>query len=102
MEKRLAPVGGGVRGSAHKIVEMANSAGLISENLLGREPERLTIAERRLMAGQWIALEVYTPDTLPLRRIEAVGGSVAACMAQLAQRGLDPRKFEFSVLRSDV
>jgi len=45
-----------------------------------------------------IALEIYSPATLPLRRIEAIGDSVAHCVSQLRARGLDPENFEFSRL----
>lgn len=65
---------------------------------VGREPERFTIDERKALAGKWMALEVYTPATLPLRRIQAVGSTPAECIAQLVARGLDPRNFEFSVI----
>jgi len=68
--------------------------------ILGRAPEQLTPDERRKLAGRWIALEFYTPETLPLKRIEAIGTSVADCIGQLQQRGLDPRNFEFSVLNN--
>jgi hypothetical protein len=63
--------------------------------IIGRSPERLTLEERREIAGQWIALEVYTPETVPLKRIEALGSSVTECIRQLQQRGLNPREFEF-------
>jgi hypothetical protein len=62
---------------------------------LGRSPEQLTIRERRRLAGQSAALEIYTPKTLPFRRIEAIGHSAEECMAALRSRGLDPRRFEF-------
>jgi hypothetical protein len=63
--------------------------------IIGRSPERLTLEERRDIAGKWIALEVYTPETVPLKRIEALGSSVVECIRQLQQRGLNPREFEF-------
>lgn len=66
--------------------------------VIGRSPDRLTIAERRALAGRYIALEVYTPEALPLRRIEAIGGSVAECVRQLRERGLDPTRFEYTML----
>ena len=66
--------------------------------MIGRAPERLSLVERAALAGKWIALEVYTPETLPLKRIEAIGGSVSDCVTQLQQRGLDPRVFEFVVM----
>jgi len=61
--------------------------------------DRLSLSERELLAGKWIALEVYTPATLPLRRIEALGDSAEACMRQLDERGRDPRQFEFVLLK---
>jgi hypothetical protein len=63
--------------------------------VIGRAPERLTLEERSRLAGRWLAFEVYTPQTQPLKRIEAVGHDVAACVEQLEKRGLDPRDFEF-------
>jgi hypothetical protein len=69
-----------------------------SSTMIGRAPERLSIEERGALAGKWIALEVYTPATLPLKRIEAIGVSVVDCVAQLQERGLDPREFEFTMM----
>ncbi|GIU76221.1 MAG: hypothetical protein KatS3mg004_3308 [Bryobacteraceae bacterium] len=63
--------------------------------LIGRAPERLTLEERGRLAGHWVAFEVYTPQTQPLKRIEAVGRDVVSCIEQLEKRGLDPRNFEF-------
>lgn len=65
---------------------------------IGRAPERLTLEERLALTGKFIALEIYSPDTLPLRRIEAIGDSVDECLRELVQRGLDPAQFEFSML----
>jgi hypothetical protein len=69
------------------------------ESILGRAPEELTLPERSALVGSWIAMEIYTPKTLPLRRIEAVGDSVDECIALLRRRGLDPAKFEFTILK---
>jgi hypothetical protein len=33
-----------------------------------------------------------------LRRIEAIGDSIDACIRMLRERGLDPRRFEYSPL----
>lgn len=63
--------------------------------MIGRAPERLSIEERGALTGRWVALEVYTPVTLPLKRIQAIGASVVDCVTQLQERGLDPRVFEF-------
>jgi hypothetical protein len=65
---------------------------------LGRNPDRLTLTERRALVGKYIALEVYSPETIPLRRIEAIGDSVAECLRILESRGLDARLFEFTRL----
>ncbi len=61
---------------------------------IGRAPERLTLEERIALTGKFIALEVYTPEALPLRRID----SIEDCARQLTQRGHDPLRFEFSRL----
>jgi hypothetical protein len=66
--------------------------------LIGRSPDQLTLAERTALAATYIALEIYTPARLPLRRIEAAGDSVAECVRQLQARGLDPAAFEFRML----
>jgi hypothetical protein len=67
--------------------------------LLGRHPDTLSIEERRQYAGKWIALEIYSPATLPLREIAAVGEDPADCAAQLQERGLDPATFEYSLIK---
>jgi hypothetical protein len=67
--------------------------------LVGRHPDTLSIAERRDFAGKWIALEIYSPDTLPLREIAAIGDSAADCAAQLHTRGLDPSNFEYTLIK---
>jgi len=69
------------------------------KSLVGREPERLTLAEHDALVGKWIAIEIYDPQRLPLRRIAAVGASVAECVADLRARGLDPERFEFILMR---
>jgi hypothetical protein len=69
-----------------------------AERALGRSPDRLSVEERLELTGKYIALEIYTPDALPLRRIEAIGDSVAECVRMLNARGLDPLRFEFSRL----
>lgn len=68
------------------------------ERAIGRSPERLTLEERIQLAGQYIALEIYSPETLPLRRVEAIGDSIEECVRTLKSRGLDPMHFEYSRL----
>ena len=65
---------------------------------IGRSPDRLSLDERRALTGKYIAMEIYTPEDLPLLRIEAIGDSVPECARQLAGRGLDPMRFEFTRL----
>jgi hypothetical protein len=65
---------------------------------IGRSPERLTLAERTALAGKYVAFEIYTPENLAFRRIEAIGESVEQCVMMLKSRGLDPKKFEFTRL----
>jgi hypothetical protein len=68
--------------------------------LVGLYPERLSIEQLMALAGYVVALELYTPETVPLRRIEAIGETAEECMAELAARGLDPRNFEYSMLKT--
>jgi len=72
----------------------------IDAKAIGRAPETLSLDERLALAGKYIALEIYSPETLPFRRIEAIGDSVEACVRLLQSRGLDPMRFEFSRLRA--
>jgi hypothetical protein len=66
--------------------------------LIGKSPDELSLPQRRALAGKWIALEVYTPLTLPLRVMEAIGDTAADCMRQIKDRGLDPRNYEYTPL----
>jgi hypothetical protein len=77
---------------------MTASAAKDPQQAIGRSPDRLSLDERRALIGKYIALEIYTPEELPLRRIEAIGNGVAECARQLTARGLDPMRFEFSRL----
>jgi len=63
--------------------------------IIGRSPDRLTLPERFALAGKYIALELYTPETIPLRRIEAIGDSTEDCVRGLQARSLNPAHFEF-------
>ena len=63
--------------------------------LIGKSPDELSLAERRAITGKWIALEIYSPLTLPLRVMEAIGDSAAGCMRQIKDRGLDPKNYEY-------
>lgn len=68
--------------------------------LMGRSPERLSIAELTALAGKVVAIEVYTPETTPIRTIQAIGDSAEDCMRQLSARGDDPRRYEYSMLKA--
>lgn len=84
--------------SAVKYGSMTATAAKDPKRAIGHAPEDLTLEERLALSGKIIALEIYTPDTLPLRRIEAIGDSVGDCVGQLRARGLDPLHFEFTRL----
>ena len=77
---------------------MTVSAAKDPKRAIGHAPEDLNLDQRKALTGKFIALEVYSPATLPLRRIEAIGDSAAECIEQLRARGLDPANFEFSRL----
>ena len=72
---------------------------LQADTLIGRAPEDLSIEEHLAVAGQWVALEVYTPASLPQRRIQALGATAAECVRHLRRRGLDSSQFEFVLMR---
>jgi hypothetical protein len=77
---------------------MPSSAAKDPQRAIGRAPERLNLDERLALTGKYVALEIYTPEALPLRRIEAIGDTVQECVRQLVVRGLDPMQFEFTRL----
>lgn len=70
-----------------------------TSRVIGRAPDQLTLPERAALVGRWVALELYPPRTLPLKRIEAVGADPSECAAELQKRGLNPRDFEFVLWR---
>jgi len=74
---------------------MLTESELKPEKLIGRAPDRLTLAEREALVGRYIAMEIYTPENLALQTIEAVGDTVQDCVAMLRQRGRDPLAHEF-------
>jgi len=69
-----------------------------SDRALGRSPDELSLDERVHLTGKYIAMEMYTPQALPMRRIEAIGDSLGECVRMLKARGLDSALFEFSRL----
>ena len=78
---------------------MALTRAIDPRKILGRAPERLTLEEMHALSAKFIALEIYSPDTTPARRIEALGDTVDDCVRELSARGLDPRRFEFTRLK---
>ena len=77
---------------------MVASAAKDPRAAIGRSPDSLTLEERLALTGKFVALEIYSPETIPLRRIEAIGDSADQCLRMLRERGLDPVHFEFSRL----
>ena len=73
----------------------AESAGKDLQKFVGQSFDGLRLADRWSLSGYWIATELYSPQRLPLRIIQAVGESARDCIDQLRQRGLDPARFEF-------
>lgn len=72
----------------------------LDAKVIGRAPERLTPAEAIALAGRFVALELYSPETTPLRRIEAIGEAPEDCIRELSTRGLDPRRYEYTRLKA--
>lgn len=70
-----------------------------SSRFVGCAPEHLSASDWRKVRGLWAAFEIYSPQTTPLCRIEALGRSVAECIGLLAARNLDPRQYEYIPLR---
>jgi hypothetical protein len=68
------------------------------EKFVGRPMDSLSVAERWQLAGKWAATQLYSPETLPLRIIAAVGDSARDCATQLRDKGADPKEYEFLAL----
>ena len=79
---------------------MILNSGVDPRKVVGSYPERLSVKQLRGLAGYVVALELYTPETVPVRRIEAIGETAEECMAELDGRGLEPRQFEYSTLKA--
>ncbi len=75
-------------------------SGVEPQSVVGLSPERLSIRQLTALAGYVVALEVYTPETVRVRRIEAIGETAEDCIAELAHRGLNPLRFEYVVLKA--
>ena len=66
-----------------------------ARKLIGQPIDGMSLDDRWKFSGVWVALEVYTPQEMPLRIIEAAGASAQECIQQLASKGLDVSRFEF-------
>jgi hypothetical protein len=64
------------------------------EDALGHAPEELSLPLRESLTGYWVALELYDPHRLPLRKILAIADKPATCLAQLEAKGLDLSHYE--------
>lgn len=65
---------------------------------LGRNPDELKLPEISQLAGVWLALEVYNPANLALRRIAALGDSPEVCQAALREQGKDPGDYQYILM----
>ncbi|MGO9241251.1 MAG: hypothetical protein ACLQBJ_10620 [Bryobacteraceae bacterium] len=74
----------------------------IPSRFVGCTPEGLSASDWRQVRDLWAAFEIYSPRTTPLRRIAALGRSLAECIAALAALGLDPRNYEYLPLRDPL
>lgn len=77
---------------------MATASAFDVEKFVGRAVDRLTLDEREALLGKFVAQEIYTPKTLPLQRIEAIGDTIQDCVHMLRRSGLDPLNYEFTRL----
>lgn len=55
----------------------------------------MSLLERMVLRGKWIAMEMYDRDTRPARVIAAVGDSVGECVRVVSAKGRDPGAFEY-------
>lgn len=58
--------------------------------------EQLSVGRFTALVGCVATVELYTPNGVPSRRIEAIMQTAKECVAELAARRLDTRRFEWS------
>lgn len=61
---------------------------------LGHAPEELSLPLRTSLNGLWVALELYDPHRLPLRKIVAVASTPSQCFSDLKAKGHNLALFE--------
>ena len=66
------------------------------QKFVGKSLDGLPLSDRWNISGTWIATELYSPQRLPLRTIEAIGANARDCIRQLRERKRDPALFEYS------
>ena len=66
------------------------------QKFIGKSLDGLPLSDRWDISGAWIATELYSPQRLPLRTIEAIGANARECIRQLRERKRDPALFEYS------
>jgi hypothetical protein len=66
---------------------------------IGSAIEQLPLKQQKSLAGLCAAYELYTPQTVPLRKVAALATSMPECVQQLLSRGLDPRSYEYIGLK---
>jgi hypothetical protein len=60
----------------------------------------LSLKDRWALTGSWVATRLYSPETLPLRIMEALGPTPGECVKQLQLRGLDPTLYHYELLEA--
>lgn len=66
------------------------------KSAIGKSLDGLHLDERWKLVGAWMATELYSPQRLPLRIIQAIGLDAAGCVRELRAQGRDPELFEYS------
>jgi hypothetical protein len=62
---------------------------------VGKSLDGLSLDDRWKLAGYWMATELYSPQRLPLRIMQAIGSDAAECIRQLRTAGADPELYEY-------
>lgn len=72
------------------------------KDAIGHAPEELPLPLRESLTGKWVAFELYDPQRLPLRKIEAVGESAGECFAALRAAGKEITHYEVVCLAAPL